>query len=793
MRRGFSTAPAREVACLWAPRRFINRHHSPDRTFSQEIQDRQNAFQWSSRHIFRPHQHFSYDPSNWSRRLEEKTKRQHRLSLVERVKLTQEHEAERSANTAAMQQAPEGASQQATDSFITKGEADVPAYFFSLEDTTTPSTCRPSEDVARPHSAWKTVPLQELVEELQRLQHLLFSCRYAGNVSLARRARHDEDFRIILLQLFERLRGAVLEETVTIDACAFGWMALLRHVEPLVETIAGAARPAVDAQDAVQRVFDALQQGLLRSMEKGAAVHRGAAAGELPLEALIELLSIAASPFVLRCGDVFQGEVVSLATLAEYADWVSAAAHQRARDVDADEADGAAALREWVAPVHLEAWTTAIKHLHRRGLPVKHLLLGLNSQVRHAVLCVTRTLKGVTDVTVREQVKESLRGSVQSSAPSASQHGGEDAESMPARVRQPKAVVLDATSPPRGVQAAPTECDDVSLVLSAAMAVLQLVSQCDSDTAAIDEESTRRLVTECLQMTAQAPNYDLGGGVVVQWACTLLQTGALMRASVEATAKADSKDLRQGHHIFQWGAEDGMRLSLRFLLLLSRLSFHDVVDRPALGRLVLLLSQWPEPACAAAAEGAEWRRLRGLVMKAALDRLTCEDLAAAAAKVDGVSTWVETLAFGEYGGVVPLELWRAACQQWLPLHRGPVASSLPRSLCPPPAPSSFSGPPVCPPGVAHALLLLCARYIIREEAGRTAATANIHSLHTATRVAESIEILLQDRLGTATTLLQSADSWDAVRGVLPATLHSLVSAMQAVVRRETAQAKVMSF
>lgn len=46
----------------------------PDRTRDERIQDRQNAFAWHQKHIYRPYQHFTYDPCSWSRDLEEKSK-----------------------------------------------------------------------------------------------------------------------------------------------------------------------------------------------------------------------------------------------------------------------------------------------------------------------------------------------------------------------------------------------------------------------------------------------------------------------------------------------------------------------------------------------------------------------------------------------------------------------------------------------------------------------------------------------------------------------------------------------
>lgn len=54
--------------------RLIHVSRSPDRTRDETIQDRQNAFSWYRKHIYRPYQHFTYDPCSWSRELEEKCK-----------------------------------------------------------------------------------------------------------------------------------------------------------------------------------------------------------------------------------------------------------------------------------------------------------------------------------------------------------------------------------------------------------------------------------------------------------------------------------------------------------------------------------------------------------------------------------------------------------------------------------------------------------------------------------------------------------------------------------------------
>lgn len=54
--------------------RCLHSSKSPDRTRDEIIQDRQNSFSWYQKHIYRPHQHFTYDPCSWSREAEERCK-----------------------------------------------------------------------------------------------------------------------------------------------------------------------------------------------------------------------------------------------------------------------------------------------------------------------------------------------------------------------------------------------------------------------------------------------------------------------------------------------------------------------------------------------------------------------------------------------------------------------------------------------------------------------------------------------------------------------------------------------
>ncbi|PWU89377.1 hypothetical protein C4B63_60g147 [Trypanosoma cruzi] len=145
------------------PVRMLKRKLSPDRTRDEEIQDRQNAFVWSEKHIYRPHQHFTFDPCSWSRPLEEKVKAKRQLSLVDRLRVLEEREREA---TCVVEEAKE------TNEY----KEDV-NYFYSIEKKEERATS-----------------LQEELERLNALHVLLTAPRHM-DTSLAKAERLRQEYR----------------------------------------------------------------------------------------------------------------------------------------------------------------------------------------------------------------------------------------------------------------------------------------------------------------------------------------------------------------------------------------------------------------------------------------------------------------------------------------------------------------------------------------------------------------------------------------------------------------------
>lgn len=732
--------------------------------------------------MFRPHQHFTYDPTSWSRTLEEKVKKSRTLSLVERVKTMAEHVAERAGHMAALGDVTEGRISSAQKPAESAAEMDVPDYFFAARDTSTPlQVATVSVNSSTPSNGWTAVSLQELVEEVQRLQSLLHSPRYAGNASLQRRARQDADFRVTLLRLYERLRDSRVGETVTLDACVFGWFLLTRNLEPLVEAVACARQQeankdsseGIDGAAAIRDVFAALRTVVLQPMAEGGRVFKAATSGALSLEALIEIVSIATMPFVRRCAEGFADDgVPESKTLVRYVECISTAARQRAHDVAADPDEvGRAATQEWLDPPHLAAWATSLKRLQAHEVPILGTVSGLEVHVEHAADYVTQLLETITGVTPGGHVVASL---------SRPQPRTQEAASQVQQHAARKPVCLDTTVAPHGVQNPPTESGDAVNILVAATAALHL-SHRAAGMGMVREEGARRIVCVCLRMLTHTPNYDLCPDDVVAWASEVLDAGHLMHMDdLYCAALGDG------------GAAGGSgKAALRFLLLLSRLSYDSVAHRAALGRMVLSLCRWPEPAYTNAKESREWRRLRGVVMRGALCALQAPDFETAAAQrvSEEPMTWLEALAFGEYGGAVPMTLWRDAALSLFPhlcyhVEGGTAAS-------PPFPPRVGSSALRCRPEEAQALCVLCARYVAREETG-VLAPANFRSIFTARCIAECLAVVLSNP-ALPDALLSSADAWDDLCASLPESMKMVATCMQEVVRRDAPPPKVLSF
>ncbi|KAG5508713.1 hypothetical protein JKF63_05211 [Porcisia hertigi] len=763
--------------------RCLHRRHSPDRSYSQEIQDRQNSFRWSAHHVFRPHQHFTYDPTSWSRPLEEKVKKARPLSLVERMKMAADHAAESIGNGIALDEITQDCATAAQGPAGCASEEAVPDYFFATTDSQgPPPSAVVSGNSSTPSSRASGVSLQELAEEVQRLQRLLHSPRFSGNASLQRRARQEADYQVTLLHLYERLRDARLDETVTPDACAFGWFLLMRGLEPLLLTVTRARQEGKASDEssggsedaaAIRDVFTALHRAVLVPMKEGGLFFDMATSGKLSLEALVELLSIATTPFVRRCVEGFaEGDNLSSEALLRYVECISALARQREHGVAGDvEAVEETAAQEWLDPMHLAAWATSLRRLWTREAPLLSAVVVVELHIHHAAEYITQLLQTVTGVTPGGHVAASL----------CRQHRrSQQATASPKRSGALKPICLDGTSAPHGVQAPPTESDDTENILVAATAALRLTQRAASS-GMVREEGAQRIVSVCLRMLTHTPNYDLCADEVVAWACEVLDAGHLMHI-----------DGSQGTVCGGSGSTDVSRSeALRFLLLLSRLSYGSVVNRVALGHMVLCLCRWPEPAHTSDRERSEWRRLRGVVMGGALRVLQVSDLAAAAEHLSspGTLTWLEALAFGEYGGVIPIALWRDAAVSLFPrLRYYSEGAATAFSTLQPRGGASISR---CRPEEAHALCILCSRYLAQGKTSVSVPT-NLHSIFTARCVAECLAVML----GSPTLpeeLLCSADRWDGLCTSLPESVQMVAIHMQEVVRREVSSPKVISF
>ncbi|KEG09730.1 hypothetical protein DQ04_04741010 [Trypanosoma grayi] len=694
-------------AAVLTPGRSLKRKLSPDRTPDEEVQDRQNTFVWSDKHAFRPHQHFTYDPCSWSRPLEEKLKAKRRLTLVERLRALEERETE-------ARRAFE-AKDKAEDSEEPIANAD---YFYSLQDT-----------------AALPISLQNLLERMNELRLLLTMPRHAG-IALAKVERLREEYREVLLSVYNRVRVGVVGETISFDALLYSWFLLLEAAEPLLEAVtAGHDRQ----EDVLYAIW--MMRGALDTLLIHATNHMGASVDEtVLLEGWVELLDVATHPFT-RHGCTLRNDGAMPVCQLNALETLSGSVYARTMQATVDRMVGDAGVSagaELLDPQHLHALLRCMKHCHCTD----------EAELQRAALVTRRVLDGILAV-LKGAVAPSFRHSMRLALLGNGTHRvAADASGVEVS-RAPIPVVLDMCDPPNGLKEPVTAADDALLVTQACVTLLRLTTHASSDTRAKTIETADIL----LQLLSYTPNYDLSIGETVGFVCELLEGGAL----------GDNASSSERH--------------LRVLLLLSRLQLSLCDDRALLCQLLCHMCRLTPPKASTTTELQEWKRLHGLSMHKLLQTLRAEEMCQhVEPTADGPDTWEALLAFGKYNGVVPLSLWRDACH----LH--------------------FSGTSPLLPACARTLLMLRTRCRSNgaavTDAGKVLSQCTTHmDFESVCLMARLLQIALGGRV-TSEELTSDASAWDEARDAADgdvALLSLLDAAQRCIAARQATQSVVTTF
>nr|CCC90690.1 conserved hypothetical protein [Trypanosoma congolense IL3000] len=611
--------------------RLVKSKLSPDRTRNEEIQDRQNAFVWSEKHIFRPHQHFTRDPCSWSRPLEESMKKRRKLSLVERIRTLEQREMEGENATNFGSSSPTdlngarggtpdehscefGAVDSRTlDDFVARGD-----YFYTTPD---------EEPEASP-------PLQELLDKLQSLHTLLSSPRYE-DVSLKKLEHLQQSRSQIVLQVFNRMCAAVVGETISFDALLFSWCLLLQGSDVLLKALLE-NQTQQDLGCALSVVHKALGI-VLREIKECAPIADGGV--PLTLEGWIEALDIATHPLTRRSEMAHRGVMDFSQCVPTKQDVTDDATVMclltRVMHLTVKRMVEGASISEESEPLdphHLYLLLRCMKYRISKEAREDPYLQRVAFLTQKAAEWVLATLESAVAPSSRYLLKHALLGKELQLTRNS------DSPLNDSGVTKVKPVVLDVCAPPAGVKKPPTAADD-ALLLTRSCALLVDV------TISASPKTQLKLVgavDAVLRMLSYTPNYDIGVADTLDLICAVMESRCLM--------SSDGVEARQ----------------VRMLLLLSRIRLSLCGERHSLNRLCSCMCAFSPPSPISQDLLREWKRLRGLVMHNLLHCLRAEEVHEFYTKeLRAPRSWVEDLAFGMYNGRVPLPLWLDACRFFL--------------------------------------------------------------------------------------------------------------------------------
>ncbi|CCW64965.1 unnamed protein product [Phytomonas sp. EM1] len=745
-------------------RRYVRHPLSADRSYNETITDIQNTFVWEKKHVFRPHQHFTYDPASWSRPLVEKAKHERTLSLLERLKALEERAAEARSREGTTQVVPDSISIVTTDLNGREEGSDMAAGGMPGEAAEPGPSLSSSSASQRPLTS---TPLQELLDEALQLSKALHMPRTARKMGLRQQEKLHAQHHLVLIQLFHRIQHAVIDETITLNALIYTWFVLIHEVSELIPAL---SQPTIDGEgleewvvrseeDAIRTVFDSLTRTLLTHVVCADTIAARWEQEHPSLEEVIELMSILLHPFTKKGLRTWHA-TTSLGPLEESLLWgydlLQSALLRRITTVETtseesrDEGDpvatcaststaGVSTTMEWLDSLHLQVLLDAAGRICtltsvEADLPRYYIMV--KSQAQHLLKlhqCVIpganrwrhwrHTLTDLDKVPSKEEKRTVFADD---------QYGDPEATTL----TNPKAVVLDPTTPPRGVQHPLTQADDVHYCTKAFMRLLELSLSYGVRPSAVhsgpNHDGALRSTTDAmLHLLSYAPNYDLDPTLVASLSWHLI---GLDEAGFSL-----------------WVGET--ERPLRWMLLLSRMDFSSSKDRVVLGKLALRLCHVGVPPMPSKRQELDWLRLRGVAMGHLLSVLRPADLDAAGRASGDGGAWEEHLAFYEFDGLIPIELWRAACAARFP-DASPwvLAVSAVQTGCDPLQGGAVEG---CPPAVALALLVLRGRLVTEKRQSRRAPLDETSFAY----IAACVEALTEGRVSKQ-QLAHLPDIWD---------------------------------
>lgn len=664
----------RYIKCLTctSPESRALHYLSPDRNENERIQDRQNAFQWGQKHIFRPHQHFTYDPSSWSRELEESVKPAN--PTLERLQHEAHQRTERSQSAGALE---------------------------------TFSSAAVSSD------------LQQRMAELESITEYLNGQRHKRYVSVQHRERLQARQGELAGMLYDALEGRLRSSNPSREPLSFAsvccvWSALLDHIPAVAQYITRTrtARHAIQALLNMEEEEEKLQNSEAGFGEGAAYLGKCTPDGALrefysclnesvlepskntvlwinesTPESLLELSRILTHSFTCKFksddphkqGDSYVKEISPFVReiLTRCMDGVEERAthSQNANGVGKDTLQQEELLSPYMLHVlarMLEWWGLSA------GKEASSLeeVRSLEAQWRRVCRLVKRCTDDVVKV-LRSSLPPPSAALVRRRAPPAAQPYRERRPAAEKRTKTCTVVPLDESAPSRGISKPLTRAEDISLVLKSVVCLMRMHQQLEALAAAkqtgVGEEAlnsvfqlrTTHPLQSCLEsvlvLLSFSPNYDIESELLVDYSIAMLER-YLKWESPHITDRSGT-------------VSSPVKVRARFLLILARKEF-DEVSTNKLCQLCLsviegtndLVHQTEDSSSSNAADESlcqESKRFRGIILQRLLSILRPVHFQHCFSHVSQLTLrdkreWEVRLNDGLVS--VPVDFWREACK-----------------------------------------------------------------------------------------------------------------------------------
>eukprot|EP00796_Vickermania_ingenoplastis_P007090 gene7090-5024_t len=588
----------------------------------------QNSFRWSDHHLFRPHQHFTYDPSAWSRKAQEQAKSS--LPILERIE---------------------------------KNRSLIQDKYCCLESGTReedvkPFTCGTQHLVA----------LQDTVHLVASLEEKLNYPRYTKYLTVRKKQLLTADLQSQLVRLYAKLQESAADEekALSLPVTAPLWGILLEHVELLIPRI---AQNAIEYESMMSLINGAETECSTGVIEDYSKFFCQASFSSFSVETLIELTNVLVHPFVLHCVSLYNKNDLMLNLLRctnPVVEAVIAAMHERILDSQERRAE---ALKkggnrgELLTPVLLQTWSRTLRRLAEEDIS------GCGSSTEkfeHKEVLIKRILqlsalvrRCAGDVSLL--LRASLPGlpSTGKDAPLLHLQSLAKNRSIPRCAHNMekgfKGEALDRSVPPGGIVKPLTTPRDASCLLQSCIHLWYMWEKARraSPQSFTEPKVSQTEVQICdtldsvLATLSCTPNYDLSVRDTAGLCCALLEEERYL-AGTELPGEPS-------HRLY------------RVLLLASRLEVDFFLSEDELCRLSFALAKIPmyavDPSTATRTPLiSECQRLRGLTLHRAFSVLQAANIESYVSKNSKCAGTPWEVQLNDAEVSIPASLWKEACK-----------------------------------------------------------------------------------------------------------------------------------